>query len=95
VEVLPMTNTNYQLEIGNTGSGNTSTLATLNNIPTLLRFFGSDTPENADFPSLRKRGCIYVDKTMYMHRLIAPKRARCGLSVFHSIPKRASWLISA
>lgn len=26
--------------------------------------------DTADFPFLRKRGCIYVDKTMYMHRLI-------------------------
>ena len=23
-----------------------------------------------DFPSLRRDGCIYVDKTMYVHRLV-------------------------
>ena len=32
-----------------------------------MRPIATDT---ADFPSLWKRGCIYVDKTMYMHRLV-------------------------
>ena len=31
-----------------------------------MRLIATDT---ADFPSLRQRGCIYVDKTEYMHHL--------------------------
>ena len=33
----------------------------------ILRPIATDTH---DFPSLRRSGCIYVDKTMYMHRLL-------------------------
>jgi hypothetical protein len=51
--------------------------------------------DTADFPSLRKDGCIYVDKTMYMQSLIAPKRALCGLLAFPSIPSPAnSWILA-
>ena len=41
--------------------------------------------DTADFPSLRKDGCIYVDKTMYMHRLISTKGSKL---VFVSRPRR-------
>ena len=41
--------------------------------------------DTADFPSLRKRGCIYVDKTMYMHRLIDNNEAKL---FFVSRPRR-------
>jgi hypothetical protein len=41
--------------------------------------------DTADFPSLRKRGCIYVDKTMYMHRLIDSNEAKL---FFVSRPRR-------
>lgn len=41
--------------------------------------------DTADFPSLRKRGCIYVDKTMYMHRLISSVNASL---FFVSRPRR-------
>ena len=41
--------------------------------------------DTADFPSLRKDGCIYVDKTMYMHRLISIKGSKL---VFVSRPRR-------
>lgn len=41
--------------------------------------------DTADFPSLRKRGCIYVDKTMYMHRLIESDEAKL---FFVSRPRR-------
>ena len=33
-----------------------------------MRSIATDT---ADFPKLRESGCIYVDKTMYMHRLVS------------------------
>ena len=33
-----------------------------------MRPIATDT---ADFPSLRKSGCIYVDKTMFVHRLVS------------------------
>ena len=36
-------------------------------MPKNLRPIATDTH---DFPSLRRDGCIYVDKTMYMHRLL-------------------------
>ncbi|MBR4652290.1 MAG: AAA family ATPase, partial [Kiritimatiellae bacterium] len=32
-----------------------------------MRPIATDT---ADFPKLRARGCIYVDKTMFMHRMV-------------------------
>ena len=41
--------------------------------------------DTADFPSLRRRGCIYVDKTMYMHRLISSPNASL---FFVSRPRR-------
>ena len=41
--------------------------------------------DTADFPSLRKDGCIYVDKTMYLHRLISTKGSKL---VFVSRPRR-------
>ena len=41
--------------------------------------------DTADFPSLRRDGCIYVDKTMYMHRLISTKGSKL---VFVSRPRR-------
>ena len=47
-----------------------------------MRPIATDT---ADFPSLRKRGCIYVDKTMYMHRLIDNNEAKL---FFVSRPRR-------
>ena len=36
--------------------------------PRPMRSIATDT---ADFPKLRESGCIYVDKTMYMHRLVS------------------------
>ena len=27
--------------------------------------------DTADFPKLRGKGCIYVDKTMFMHRMVS------------------------
>ena len=33
--------------------------------------------DTADFPELRRRGCVYVDKTAYFHRLITSLEARC------------------
>ena len=47
-----------------------------------MRPIATDT---ADFPSLRKRGCIYVDKTMFMHRLIDTNEAKL---FFVSRPRR-------
>ena len=41
--------------------------------------------DTAHFPSLRKDGCIYVDKTMYMHRLITTVGSKL---VFVSRPRR-------
>ena len=41
--------------------------------------------DTADFPSLRNRKCIYVDKTMYMHRLISSVNASL---FFVSRPRR-------
>jgi hypothetical protein len=41
--------------------------------------------DTADFSSLRKDGCVYVDKTMYMHRLISTKGSKL---VFASRPRR-------
>ena len=41
--------------------------------------------DTADFPFLRKDGCIYVDKTMYMHRRISTKGYK---SIFVSRPRR-------
>ncbi len=41
--------------------------------------------DTADFPSLLKRGCIYVDKTMYMYRLIDNNEAKL---FFVSRPRR-------
>lgn len=38
-----------------------------------------------DFPSLRRDGCIYVDKTMFMHRLLTTKGAKL---FFMSRPRR-------
>ena len=47
-----------------------------------MRPLATDT---ADFPSLRGRGCIYVDKTMYMHRLATDV---CTRLFFISRPRR-------
>ena len=47
-----------------------------------MRPIATDT---ADFPSLRKRGCVYVDKTIYMHRLISSANASL---FFVSRPRR-------
>ena len=47
-----------------------------------MRPIATDT---ADFPSLRKRGCIYVDKTKYMHCLIDNDEAKL---IFVSRPRR-------
>ena len=38
-----------------------------------------------DFPSIRERGCIYVDKTMFIHRLVVNASARL---FFVSRPRR-------
>ena len=38
-----------------------------------------------DFPSIRERGCIYVDKTMFIHRLVTNASARL---FFVSRPRR-------
>ena len=48
----------------------------------MLRPIATDT---ADFPSLRKRGCIYVDKTAYVHRLATDLNTRL---FFMSRPRR-------
>ena len=47
-----------------------------------MRPIATDT---ADFPSIRKDGCIYVDKTMFMHRLITTVGSRL---FFISRPRR-------
>ncbi|MBP5228511.1 MAG: AAA family ATPase [Kiritimatiellae bacterium] len=47
-----------------------------------MRPIATDT---ADFPKLRERGCIYVDKTMFIHRLISDVDARL---FFISRPRR-------
>ena len=47
-----------------------------------MRPIATDT---ADFPSLRRDGCIYVDKTMFMHSLISTKGSKL---VFVSRPRR-------
>ena len=47
-----------------------------------MRPIATDT---ADFPSLRRDGCIYVDKTMFLHRLLAATGSRL---FFISRPRR-------
>ncbi len=49
---------------------------------TSLRPIARDT---SDFPDLRRRGCIYVDKTALFHRLVADEGTKC---FFLSRPRR-------
>ena len=49
---------------------------------TMLRPIATDT---ADFPTLRNSGCIYVDKTAYIHRLASTVGTRL---FFMSRPRR-------
>ena len=49
---------------------------------TSLRPIARDT---SDFPDLRRRGCIYVDKTAHFHRLVADEGTKC---FFLSRPRR-------
>ena len=41
--------------------------------------------DTSDFPKLRERGCVYVDKTAYLHRLITTDGQDC---VFIARPRR-------
>ena len=36
--------------------------------------------DSSDFPELRQKGCVYVDKTAYLHRLLAGANARFFLA---------------
>ena len=55
--------------------------------------------DTADFPFLRKRGCIYVDRTMYMHHLKSPQTrrlsrfARRAMLSSYRADNRPVWLI--
>ena len=45
-----------------------------------------------DFPSLRRDGCIYVDKTKYIHRLVANKAFTQLIEKNYASPYLASGL---
>ena len=50
-----------------------------------LRFMRSIATDTHDFPSLRRDGKIYVDKTMYIHRLVTDPNTKL---FFISRPRR-------
>ncbi|MBQ6914362.1 MAG: AAA family ATPase [Kiritimatiellae bacterium] len=51
-----------------------------------MRPIATDT---ADFPKLREKGCIYVDKTMFMHRMASD----VGTNLFFISRPRPVWLV--
>ena len=51
----------------------------------IIRAMRPIATDTADFPQLRNKGCIYVDKTAYMYRMISDKGTRL---FFISRPRR-------
>ena len=43
--------------------------------------------DTSDFPKLREKGCIYVDKTAFVHRMVSDVNTRL---FFISRPRRSA-----